>query len=149
MGGPLASIRRPWTISPDFTHGTSPGGLPTLGACFFDSFAVFQETIMADFVRVCSVSDIPDPGKLVVEVDDHFVVVFHVAGVFSAIEDCCTHDGNALGEGELNGCEITCPRHGARFDIRTGKVLCMPALTDTPAHEVKVEDGAVFVKIRE
>jgi 3-phenylpropionate/trans-cinnamate dioxygenase ferredoxin component len=104
---------------------------------------------MPDFVRVCSESDIPDPGKRVVEVDDHFVVVFHVAGEFLAIEDRCTHDGGSLGDGCLEGGAIVCPRHGARFDIRSGKALCMPAITDTPTHEVKVEDGAVFVKIRE
>jgi 3-phenylpropionate/trans-cinnamate dioxygenase ferredoxin component len=104
---------------------------------------------MADFVRVCTVSEILDPGKAVFVVDEHFVVVFHVGGQFYAIEDCCTHDGGELGQGELDGTQIICPRHGARFDIRTGEALTMPAVTNTPAHEVKVEGGDVFVKIRE
>ena len=56
---------------------------------------------MSDFVRVCKTSDIPDPGKAVFEVEDRFVVVFHVAGQFYALDDCCTHDGGPLGEGEL------------------------------------------------
>ncbi len=104
---------------------------------------------MPEFVRACCASEIPDPGKAVFEIDDHFVVVFHVCGQFYALEDCCTHDGGELGQGRLEGFQIICPRHGARFDIRNGKVLAMPATTDTPSHEVKVEQGEVFVRIRE
>ncbi len=104
---------------------------------------------MAEFVRACNATEISDPGKAVFEIGDRFVVVFHVGGIFYALEDCCTHDGGELGRGQLDGFQIVCPRHGARFDIRTGRVLAMPATSDTPAHEVKVEQGAVFVKIRE
>lgn len=101
---------------------------------------------MSDFVRVCSVSDIPDPGKAVFEVNDCFIVVFHVDGKFYALEDRCTHDGGALGEGTLEGTQIVCPRHGARFDIRTGEALTMPAVTDTPSYEIRVEGENVLVK---
>ena len=104
---------------------------------------------MSDFVRVCKTSDIPDPGQAVFEVDDRFVVVFHVAGEFYALDDCCTHDGGPLGEGTLDGFQIICPRHGARFDIRTGQAMTMPAVQATPAHEVKIEGEDVFVKISE
>jgi 3-phenylpropionate/trans-cinnamate dioxygenase ferredoxin subunit len=104
---------------------------------------------MGEFVRACNASEISDPGKGVFEIDDHFVVVFHVGGQFYAVEDLCTHDGGELGQGLLDGFQIACPRHGARFDIRTGKVLSMPATSDTSSHEVKVEDGTVFVKIRD
>ena len=61
----------------------------------------------------------------------------------------CTHDGGPLGEGFLEGFTIACPRHGAKFDIRDGRVLCMPAASGTPSHEVKVEGDEVFVKIVE
>jgi 3-phenylpropionate/trans-cinnamate dioxygenase ferredoxin subunit len=104
---------------------------------------------MSDFTRVCQVSDIPDPGRDVFEVDDRFVAVFHVGGEFYAIDDLCTHDGGPLGSGKLDGFTVTCPRHGAKFDIRDGRVLAMPATCDTPAHEVKVEGGEVFVKLAE
>jgi len=104
---------------------------------------------MDNFVRVCSASDIPDPGKAVFEVGDHFVVVFHVGGNFYALEDCCTHDGGELSDGELDGLQIICPRHGARFDVRTGEALTMPATTDTPAYVVRIEDGDVFVSVKE
>jgi 3-phenylpropionate/trans-cinnamate dioxygenase ferredoxin subunit len=104
---------------------------------------------MSDFIRICKVSEIPDPGKQVFEVDDRFVVLFHVVGRFYALDDSCTHDGGPLGEGTLSGIEIACPRHGAKFDIRDGRVLSMPAVSDTTAHEVKVEGGEVFVRVNE
>jgi len=105
--------------------------------------------MMSDFVRVCKVSEIPDPGRAVFEVGERFVVVFHLDGEFHALEDCCTHDGGPLGEGDIDGFQIICPRHGARFDIRTGQAMAMPAVNATPSHEVKIEGGDVFVKIRE
>ena len=104
---------------------------------------------MSDFLPVCKVSDIPDPGKDVFEVDDRFVVLFHVEGKFYALDDCCTHDDGPLGEGDLQGCEIVCPRHGARFDIRDGNVLSMPATSSTISHEVKVEGHDVLVKLND
>ncbi len=104
---------------------------------------------MSDFVRVCKVSDIPDPGKEVFEMEDEFVVLFHVDGEFHALDDCCTHDGGPLGEGILEGFKITCPRHGAQFDVRTGQALTMPAVRSTACHEVKVEGDDVFIKLNE
>ncbi len=104
---------------------------------------------MSDFVAVAKVSDVPDPGKVTVEVDEEIVVVFHVGDKFYCIDDVCTHDGGPLGEGELDGCQIICPRHGARFDIRTGEALTMPATQDTRTHEVKIEGDKVLVRLRQ
>jgi 3-phenylpropionate/trans-cinnamate dioxygenase ferredoxin subunit len=104
---------------------------------------------MSDFVPVAKTSDLPDPGKKLVEVEDRLVALFHVQGRFYAIDDVCTHDGGPLAEGELSGYEIACPRHGARFDIRDGRVLSMPATVNTAAHEVRVEGGNVLVRLRE
>jgi 3-phenylpropionate/trans-cinnamate dioxygenase ferredoxin component len=104
---------------------------------------------MSDFVRVASVSDIPDPGRKVFEVDDRLVVVIHTAGHFYAIDDVCTHDGGPLGEGELDGFTIQCPRHGAKFDVRDGRPLTMPATKPTVTHEVKVVGNDVLVRVRE
>ena len=104
---------------------------------------------MNDFVPVCKAGDIPDPGKQVVEVGERNVVLFHVDGQYYAVDDVCTHDGGPLGEGFLEGYTIACPRHGAKFDIRDGRVLCMPATCGTPSHEVKLEGDEVFVKIVE
>jgi 3-phenylpropionate/trans-cinnamate dioxygenase ferredoxin subunit len=102
---------------------------------------------MSDFVSVCKAAEIPDPGKQIVEVGERLVVVFHVDGQFYVLDDVCTHDGGPLGEGVLEGFTITCPRHGAKFDIRDGRVLCMPATMGTSSHEVKVENGEVYVKL--
>ena len=102
---------------------------------------------MSEFVPVCQADEIPDPGKQIVEVGECFVVLCHVDGQFYALDDVCTHDGGPLGEGFLEGFTIACPRHGAKFDIRDGRVLSMPATVGTNSHEVKVKDGEVFVKL--
>ncbi len=104
---------------------------------------------MPDFTPVARVSDISDPGKTLVEVDGRMIALFHVGGKFYALDDVCTHDGGPLAEGTLVGCEIACPRHGAKFDIRTGKALTMPATKATVAHEVKIEGGNVLVKLKD
>ena len=103
---------------------------------------------MADFFRVADVTDIPDPGKTLVEVDGEMVALFHVDGRFYAIDDVCTHDGGPLADGELRDHKISCPRHGAKFDIRTGAALTMPAVRATRAHEAKVEGNGVWVRLR-
>jgi 3-phenylpropionate/trans-cinnamate dioxygenase ferredoxin subunit len=104
---------------------------------------------MTNFVEVCKVSDVPEPGRMLVEVGDGLIALFHVGGKFYAIDDVCTHDGGPLAEGELDGFVIACPRHGAQFDIRTGQVLSMPATRSTRAHEVKVEGDRVWLKVTE
>ena len=104
---------------------------------------------MAHFVRVADVAGIPDPGRELVEVDGDVVALFHVDGRFYCIDDVCTHDGGTLVDGELSDHRIACPRHGARFDIRTGAALSMPAVRPTRAHAVKIQDGGVWVAIGE
>ena len=86
---------------------------------------------MSDFVPVAKTSEIPDPGKLLVEVDDRLVVVIHAAGRWYALDDVCTHDGGPLSEGPLDPAADTlaCPRHGAKFDIKNGAALTMPAMS--------------------
>lgn len=104
---------------------------------------------MSDFQRVGKASEIPDPGKAYFEVDERLIVVFHVDGQYYCLEDVCTHDGGPLGEGELQDHTIACPRHGAKFDIRNGAALTMPATEDTQAHEVKVEGDELWVRLRD
>jgi len=102
---------------------------------------------MPEFRRVADVSEVPDPGRTLVEVDGEVVALFHVDGHFYAIDDVCTHDGGTLADGELDGFKIACPRHGARFDVRTGAALSMPAVRPTRSHAVKVADGGVWVAL--
>jgi 3-phenylpropionate/trans-cinnamate dioxygenase ferredoxin subunit len=104
---------------------------------------------MSEFIQVATIDEIPDSGKLTVECDETLVVVFRVDGQYYCIDDICTHDGGPLGDGELDGCQIICPRHGARFDIRDGRALTMPATQDTRHHEIKVEGENILVKLSE
>jgi 3-phenylpropionate/trans-cinnamate dioxygenase ferredoxin component len=91
-----------------------------------------------EYVGVAQVSELGDGQRLLVEIDGRPIVVFNVGGAYFAIGDECSHDDGPVGEGELEGFEIECPRHGARFDLRTGKVLCTPAVVDIPAYPVRV-----------
>jgi 3-phenylpropionate/trans-cinnamate dioxygenase ferredoxin subunit len=101
------------------------------------------------FHPVAKVSEIPDPGRLLVEVEERLIVVIHAAGHFYAIDDVCTHDGGPLSDGKLEGFTIACPRHGAKFDVRNGAALTMPATQPTVAHEVKIEGDAVLVRLHD
>jgi nitrite reductase/ring-hydroxylating ferredoxin subunit len=74
------------------------------------------------------------------------IAVFNIDGTLYAIEDVCTHDGGELASGELHGFDIECPRHGARFDVRTGAVLAPPAYEPVTPFPVKIENDAVFTR---
>jgi len=101
---------------------------------------------MSDWLTVCAMQALADKGRLVVDVDGTDVAVFNIAGQFYAIEDVCTHDGAEIASGELDGDEIICPRHGARFCVRTGAVKAPPAYEDIACFPVRVEDGMVQVR---
>ena len=101
---------------------------------------------MAEWVRVCARGELLAGEYRTVDVDGVAAAVFNLDGELYAIEDVCTHDGGELTGGNLSGHEIECPRHGARFDIRTGAALCAPAYEPTAKFPVKVEDGAIYVR---
>lgn len=98
-----------------------------------------------EFVSIAPTSDLPQGERLFVEIDDQPIVIFNIAGQFFAIGDVCTHDSGPVGDGELEGYEINCPRHGASFDVRTGQVLSLPAVVDIPAYPVRVVDGQIEI----
>jgi 3-phenylpropionate/trans-cinnamate dioxygenase ferredoxin subunit len=102
---------------------------------------------MPEFFKAAKVADIPDPGKLTLEVEERLVVIIHVDGEFHCIDDVCTHDGGPLGDGILCGFELACPRHGAKFDVRTGAPLTMPATEPTVSHQVKIEGDDILVSL--
>jgi 3-phenylpropionate/trans-cinnamate dioxygenase ferredoxin subunit len=101
---------------------------------------------MAEFVKVASVAELPPGKRIWYDFEEDTVVVFNVNGEFYCIADVCTHDGGPLGDGALEGYAVECPRHGARFDVRTGRVLCLPATEDVRSYEVKVENGDIYVE---
>jgi len=100
-----------------------------------------------EYVEIAPASELPNGERLFVDAGDKTIVVFNIAGQFFAIGDICSHDDGPVGEGDLEGYNITCPRHGAEFDVRTGKVMQMPAVVDIPAYPVKVVDGMIRVGI--
>lgn len=104
---------------------------------------------MSNFTPAAKLSELDATDRLLVEVDDRIVALFKVGGEIFCIDDVCTHDGGPLSDGKLEDHTIACPRHGAKFDIRTGKALTMPATVDTAAHDVKVEGDTIFVRICE
>jgi 3-phenylpropionate/trans-cinnamate dioxygenase ferredoxin subunit len=104
---------------------------------------------MSDFVRVAKLDALGDPGRELVEIEDRIVVLLRVGGEVFALDDVCTHDGGPLSEGALEDHTIACPRHGAKFDVRDGRALTMPATRPTVAHQVRVEAGEVFVKLND
>jgi 3-phenylpropionate/trans-cinnamate dioxygenase ferredoxin component len=102
---------------------------------------------MTEWQTVASVAEIPAERVAVFEVGDHAVAVCNVNGEFYAIDDVCTHDGGALDQGELEGDEIECPRHGARFDVRTGAAVQLPAFEPVETHDVRVEGEQIQVSV--
>lgn len=101
---------------------------------------------MPKYIKVAAVGDIPPGHKRTVEVDGVEVVLVNLDGTFYALEDVCTHDGGPLGAGELCGHELICPRHGGRFDVRSGAATRMPAVEPAPTYKVKVEGNDVLVE---
>jgi 3-phenylpropionate/trans-cinnamate dioxygenase ferredoxin subunit len=102
---------------------------------------------MSRWVDVATVYDLPPGNRRVVDVDGIAVAVFNVGGEFLAIRDACTHDGGILSNGELEDDVIVCPRHGARFSIRTGAVMGPPAYEDLETFFVRVSQGKVQIEI--
>lgn len=102
---------------------------------------------MSRFVKVARVEEIGPGEKHIYDVGVTQIVVVNLDGEYYALEDVCTHDGGPLGEGDLAGSTLVCPRHGARFDVRTGEALSMPAFEDAPAYEVRVVDGEILVEV--
>jgi 3-phenylpropionate/trans-cinnamate dioxygenase ferredoxin component len=98
-----------------------------------------------EYVQIIEASEVKPGERILIEVDGQPIAVFNVDGKFYAIGDVCTHDDGPLGDGELDGFQIICPRHGAHFDIRNGKAVTLPAVTDTPWYPIQVTDGWVEV----
>lgn len=110
------------------------------------NYTTFDES-KAEFYEIAPAADLPNGERLYVDLGDKPIVIFNIAGQFFAIGDVCTHDDGPLGDGDLEGYNIVCPRHGAEFDVRTGKVMQMPAVVDIPAYPVQVRDGMIFVGV--
>ena len=99
-----------------------------------------------NWIRVCAQSELL-PGEFKIAWDgDTAIAVFNIDGELYAVEDVCTHDGGELAGGEIHGFEVECPRHGARFDLRTGAAMCPPAYEPIAKFLVKVENDAIYTR---
>jgi 3-phenylpropionate/trans-cinnamate dioxygenase ferredoxin subunit len=96
---------------------------------------------------VTTVAEVPPGTARVFPVGDREIAVCNVDGEFYAIDNVCSHDEGPLDQGEVIGCEIECPRHGARFDVRNGKVTAPPAFLPVDVFPVRVEGDAVEVDV--
>ena len=99
------------------------------------------------FERVCSISEVPPGTAKVYEVGDRAIAVCNVGGQFYAVDDVCTHDEASLEQGQVDGYEIECPRHGARFDVRTGAVTALPAVIPIDTFGVRVQGDDVEIDV--
>ena len=101
---------------------------------------------MNGWIRVCATADLL-PGEFQSAYDgDTAIAVFNIDGDYYAIEDVCTHDGGELAGGPIEGFEVECVRHGAKFDLRTGAATCPPAYIPTVKFPVLVDQGAVWTR---
>ncbi len=97
------------------------------------------------WVDVGSAADLADGASLSVEVDGTPIVIARCGNDLYAVDDRCTHDGEALDGAEIESCQIICPRHGARFCLRTGEALTPPAYEPLRTYEVRTENGRILV----
>jgi len=100
---------------------------------------------MSTFSRACAVSDVAPGTAKLVAVDGKEIALFNVDGTFYALDNECPHRGGPLGEGDLEGCIVTCPWHAWQYDVRTGE-----SITDdlkVARYDVKVEGGDVLVAV--
>jgi 3-phenylpropionate/trans-cinnamate dioxygenase ferredoxin subunit len=102
---------------------------------------------MVEYITVAKVSEVAPGSVKVVELQGHRIAVCNAGGQFYAVSDVCTHDFGPLDQGELEEYEIECPRHGARFDIRTGEVVALPAVLPIDTYPVRVVGEDVQVEV--
>jgi 3-phenylpropionate/trans-cinnamate dioxygenase ferredoxin component len=111
------------------------------------SIFIAQEPQMADFVKVANTNEI-EPGQTrLVDLKGKQIALFNVDGQVFALDNTCTHRGGPLAEGEVSGHEVTCPRHGATFDVRTGEVVGPPAQRAVVRYGVRVTGTDIEVEL--
>ena len=110
------------------------------------NYTTFDST-KAEFLDIAPASELPNGERLFIEVEGKSIVIVNIAGQYFAIADICTHDDGPLGDGDIEGFNIVCPRHGGEFDVRTGQAVQMPAVVDIPAYPVRVVDGTIQLGI--
>ena len=106
-----------------------------------------ERTGMSEFVKVASTNEIAPGQARLVNIKGKEIVLFNIEGTFFALENACTHEEGPLAEGEIEGYEVTCAWHGARFDVRTGEALCAPAYEDVASYNVRVIGTDIEIEV--
>ena len=101
--------------------------------------------VQMEFIKVAEFGELPPGGRKPFVIDDRPALLLRIGDNYYAIEDVCTHDGQPLTDGPLEGEAITCPRHGAKFDVRTGRPLCMPATEPIATFRAEVRPDGIYV----
>ena len=101
---------------------------------------------MAAWIDVGAADAVTESNPLTTEVDGYPIVIVPCGNELFAVEDRCSHDGESLAEAEVEACEIICPRHGARFSLRTGDALTPPAYEPIRTFNVRVENGRLLLE---
>jgi len=98
---------------------------------------------------VCTIEELPDGERKIVEVDGIEIGVFNCGGELLAIEDRCSHDDGPLAEGEFDAaaCTVECPRHGSLFDLKSGRPKSLPAFAPVETFSVRTEDGKIKLEV--
>lgn len=99
------------------------------------------------FTRFCEADLIPEGSKKAKKINDVMVLVCHTKGQFYAVSNLCSHQEKFLHAGKVRNCKITCPLHGAQFDLATGKAICLPATKPIPTYEIRIVDGWIEVSV--
>ena len=102
---------------------------------------------MPEFRKVATIDEIPVGQAKLVEVSGSEIAIFNIGGSYHAIDNTCTHVGGPLCEGEIAGIEVTCPWHGAVFDVTSGQVLGPPAASNVNRYRVRVEGADIEVEV--
>ncbi len=102
---------------------------------------------MGQLIKVAETKDLPPGTGKAVEAEGRTIALFNRGGAYYAIDDACTHRGGTLSEGEVNGTVVTCPLHGATFDITTGNVLGPPAPEGVVSYKVQVDGNDIKVEL--
>ncbi|UCF62558.1 MAG: non-heme iron oxygenase ferredoxin subunit [Anaerolineaceae bacterium] len=110
------------------------------------NYRKFEED-QVEFVTVASIDELVNGERMIFEIGDLPVALFNLGGQYYAIADLCSHDDGPVAEGELEGLEIVCPRHGARFNLETGEALTLPAVVDIPTYPVRVVGNEIQIGI--
>ena len=102
---------------------------------------------MPEFLKIAKVDEVAPGQAKLIEVKGREIALFNIAGSFHAVDNSCTHVGGPLCEGEIDGAEVTCPWHGAVFDVTTGDVLGPPAPEAVSCYKIHVENDDVIVEL--